>query len=88
MGTLEARRVKFKKDQKKKVTKSYIDFQKFLEESYFQFELLKQSTPEDLTEKKFLEFVRTFRKEFKINQSTKDLKLWPAIAINLYKMEK
>ncbi|TNV87559.1 hypothetical protein FGO68_gene11487 [Halteria grandinella] len=68
LQSIEARRMKFKKEQKKKINKSYSDFQKFMEETYFQFEIQHQ----EWNVENFIEFVRGFRKVFNTKIYSKD----------------
>ncbi len=73
MGQLELRRLKFPKNKKKKVEKFYIDFQQYLEEAYFKFELLNLNKNNfDVSTLQFLEFNKDFRKVYKSSKSSKE----------------
>jgi len=63
---------------KKKISKSYSDFQKFMEEAYFQFEV--RNSKDKLIADNFLQFIRVFRKEFNVKTYSKDPQIISSMA--------
>ena len=72
MNSMDVRRVKFGKDQKKKIHNFYRDLRKYLEEAYFKFEIENADKGQELTSDRFLEFNKAYRNIYSIKTTTKD----------------
>ncbi|TNV87545.1 hypothetical protein FGO68_gene11654 [Halteria grandinella] len=84
IDNIEARRIQFNHETRGKLERSFIDLISFLTEACLQFEILNQYQGKDFTKENFLDFIREFRKVFKITNTTKNSGLFKVLCLKAF----